>query len=84
MSAPTTSQSSISERPSKPCSGFSSTGGPLTDWRCCSNEKTCDIGEGDCDEDSHCTGDLLCGRNNCKRFGEHWGKTLDCCEGMLF
>ena len=82
VSAVTTSQPSKTERPSKPCNGFSSTGGPLTDWRCCSGEQPCDRGEGDCDEDSHCAGNFVCGSNNCKRFGEHWRNNVDCCEGI--
>merc|ERR1712205_257089 len=30
----------------------------------------CGYGEGDCDYDSDCAGNLHCGSNNCKQFGE--------------
>ena len=45
------------------------------DWNCCSSSSQCGLGEGDCDYDSDCTGDLVCGLNNCADgvFG------LDCC-----
>jgi len=35
----------------------------------------CDIGDGDCDYDDECMGDLRCGKNNCGRFEEK----ADCC-----
>ena len=51
------------------------------DWNCCSSSSQCGLGEGDCDYDSDCAGDLVCGRNNCADgdFG------LDCCTaaGMI-
>ena len=54
---------------------------------CCSDELQCDIGEGDCDQDSHCKGDLVCGDNNCQtnslNFGlptESFDYDDDCCE----
>ena len=43
------------------------------DWHCCSASKPCVNGQGDCDKDSDCYGNLVCGDNNCGR-----GK-LDCC-----
>ena len=33
-------------------------------WSCCSDTTPCGIGEGDCDRDSHCAGDLKCGQDN--------------------
>ena len=43
---------------------------------CCSEEGRglCKIGDGDCDRDSDCEGDLVCGRDNCP-----WGDRDDCC-----
>ena len=32
---------------------------------CCTNFNLCSEGEGDCDSDSQCFGDLECGVNNC-------------------
>ena len=32
----------------------------------------CDLGEGDCDRDSQCKGNLVCGRNNGAPFGLPW------------
>merc|ERR1712106_502343 len=46
--------------------------------RCCTPDQPCGLGEGDCDgpldggvNDGHegCKGDLVCGSNNCKKFG---------------
>jgi len=57
--------------------------------RCCSPENPCDEGEGDCDgpldgglNDGHagCKGDLVCGSNNCKKFGSYYHDKDDCCE----
>ena len=39
----------------------------------------CGYGEGDCDYDSDCAGNLHCGSNNCKQFGEIFDSTDDCC-----
>lgn len=45
---------------------------------CCSREKPCKEGQGDCDDDDECKGDLVCGSNNCgKKFRWH---SADCCE----
>ena len=48
----------------------------------CCNEpgKPCYEGEGDCDRDSHCAGDLVCGKDNCRRFNPASPATHDCCE----
>ena len=45
-------------------------------WSCCSSYNRCNEGEGDCDSDSDCSGNLVCGSNNCR--GGSSG--LDCCE----
>ena len=49
------------------------------DWNYCSPLHQCGAGEGDCDSDDECSGDLLCGRDNCKDFGDNEDSTKDCC-----
>ena len=44
-------------------------------WSCCSDTTPCGVGEGDCDRDSHCAGDLKCGKDNCP--AGHGN--MDCC-----
>merc|ERR1719167_2042500 len=44
---------------------------------CCTDGFPCKAGEGDCDSDSDCVGDLICGSNNCK--GEAFAADDDCC-----
>ena len=51
-------------------------------WDCCTPDSPCFEGEGDCDSDDDCDGDLTCGENNCPhgfpaRLGIH---APDCCE----
>lgn len=41
---------------------------------CCTAETPCNKGEGDCDSDNECAGDLKCGDSNCR-----WGDKDDCC-----
>merc|ERR1712123_346242 len=57
--------------------------------RCCTPDQPCGLGEGDCDgpldggvNDGHagCRGDLVCGSNNCKKFGIYFHEKDDCCE----
>ena len=57
--------------------------------RCCTPEDPCDEGQGDCDGpgdggphdgNAGCKGNLVCGRNNCKKFGPHFHMRDDCCE----
>ena len=57
--------------------------------RCCTPENPCDEGEGDCDgpldggvNDGHagCKGNLVCGSNNCQKFGAYYHPRDDCCE----
>ena len=50
------------------------------EWNCCTPSKPCDEGEGDCNHDSECTGNLKCGINNCKSYDSAWSKVeFDCC-----
>ena len=44
---------------------------------CCSEENPCGVGEGDCDHDNECEGELTCGKNNCADFPS---PKADCCE----
>ena len=38
------------------------------------------MGQGDCDSDSQCAGDLVCGTNNCIVFDTAWpDSAFDCC-----
>jgi len=44
---------------------------------CCTDSNPCEVGQGDCDTDDQCAGDLLCGKDNCiKRIWKktRWGK----------
>ena len=65
------------------CNGF-----PKTEWDCCNPVSQCGLGEGDCDTDDDCYGDLICGglkdkSNNCKNDfaypGIAWMDKADCC-----
>ena len=57
--------------------------------RCCTPEQPCGLVEGDCDgpldgggSDGHrgCQGSLVCGSNNCKKFGLYYHEKDDCCD----
>merc|ERR1711892_954408 len=57
--------------------------------RCCTPDQPCGLGEGDCDgpldggvNDGHegCKGNLVCGSNNCKKFGLYFHEKDDCCD----
>jgi len=70
--------------PGQRCSGRNYNG-----RRCCTPEQPCGLGEGDCDgpldgggSDGHrgCWGDLVCGSNNCKKFGLYYHEKDDCCD----
>lgn len=50
-------------------------------WGCCSPSKPCPEGEGDCDNDSECSGNLVCGSNNCKKWNSKAHSAMDCCSG---
>ena len=49
----------------------------------CCDKQMCGEGEGDCDADSQCTGNLKCGDSNCswgsKEGLGRWGSADDCC-----
>ena len=52
---------------------------------CCSKEYPCGLGEGDCDNDNECEGELKCGTDNCQQcLGgvdcTYFQPTDDCCE----
>jgi len=48
---------------------------------CCTSSNQCGVGEGDCDDDNDCQGDLVCGQNNCQRgVGGNFEGDDDCCE----
>jgi len=51
------------------------------DWNCCTDENPCDIGQGDCDRDSHCKPGLKCEDNmdNCRDFSPDAHPLADCC-----
>ena len=38
------------------------------------------LGEGDCEGHSDCKRGLVCGNNNCKKFGTYYHEKDDCCE----
>jgi len=58
---------------SEPCYGGDS---------CCdSRPDGCPEGEGDCDMDSHCAGELVCGEDNCN--GSGFDSTDDCCKTKI-
>merc|ERR1711928_220295 len=49
-------------------------------WHCCTEDQPCGFKEGDCNTDSECEGDLVCGQDNCVAVGRedsHW--RMDCC-----
>merc|ERR1719187_2099869 len=50
---------------------------------CCESEDPkgtkCTEGQGDCDSDNGCAGDLVCGRNNCREYHRGASSKDDCC-----
>merc|ERR1712227_730015 len=75
--------------PNQPEQGQRCAGRNFNGRRCCTPEDPCDYGEGDCDgpadggaNDGHagCKGDLVCGSNNCKKFGNYYHEKDDCCD----
>ena len=46
------------------------------DYSCCTSANPCGLGQGDCDNDYECAGDLKCGTDNCIGFGV---SDADCC-----
>ena len=50
------------------------------DASCCTYSVPCNEGEGDCDADSQCTGDLVCGVDNCQMWNPNALYYFDCCK----
>ena len=44
---------------------------------CCTTRDPCGEGEGDCDQDEECIGNLVCALESC---GSRFGKKADCCN----
>merc|ERR1712106_288246 len=61
------------------CKGRNYSGGK----ECCESEDPentkCTEGQGDCDSDAGCAGDLVCGRNNCRQYHSNASSKDDCC-----
>jgi len=77
------------EIPLEPPSGQRCSGRNFQGRRCCTPENPCGLGEGDCDgpldgglNDGHegCKGELVCGSNNCRKFGKYFHPKDDCCD----
>merc|ERR1719309_1325846 len=48
---------------------------------CCTADNPCGLGEGDCDRDDQCSGNLTCGIDNCDRNSmPSFDSTDDCCQ----
>merc|ERR1712117_792041 len=78
-----------SNPPTQPAQDQRCAGRNFNGRRCCTPEDPCDYGEGDCDGpgdggandgDAGCKGDLICGSNNCKKFGQYYHEKDDCCD----
>ena len=50
---------------------------------CCSEAHPCGFGDGDCDDNTHCTGDLTCGTDNCPWDTDDEGSKDDCCRSGI-
>merc|ERR1711902_378646 len=57
--------------------------------RCCTPQNPCGLGEGDCDGqldggkhdgNAGCRAGLVCGSNNCRKFGLYYHEKDDCCD----
>ena len=46
---------------------------------CCTSSAPCGEGQGDCDHDDQCAGDLVCGTDNCA--AGH--RNMDCCTSKF-
>ena len=75
--------------PTEPKPGQRCAGRNYNGRRCCTPENPCNEGEGDCDgpgdggqHDGHqgCKPGLVCGSNNCRKFGLYYHEKDDCCE----
>ena len=62
--------------PDKVCNGI---GHDYNDYfrGCCTTSNLCGINQGDCDSDDECSGNLVCGTNNCP---SPFPSNADCCE----
>ena len=49
-------------------------------YTCCSSSNQCGPNQGDCDSDSECSGNLVCGTDNCN---SPFPTDADCCTGNL-
>ena len=81
--------SSSSSIPYQPAPGQRCAGRNFQGRRCCTPEHPCGEGEGDCDGpgdggahdgNAGCLPGLVCGSNNCKKFGHYYHEKDDCCE----
>merc|ERR1712106_1107875 len=81
--------SALHAQRSSPPEGQRCSGRNFNGRRCCTPDKPCGLGEGDCDgpldggaNDGHagCQGDLVCGSNNCQKFGTYFHAKDDCCD----
>ena len=50
-------------------------------WTCCTSDKPCGVGGGDCDNDNECQAGLTCGTDNCQDFHPEAQSSADCCFG---
>ena len=73
----------IAEQKACPCCPPSS--GNLGDYDYCNEKNPCSIGEGHCDGDTDCKGNLKCGQMNCDRSLYKYSSThYDIVGGMIF
>ena len=55
--------------------------GDAATWACCDLENQCGFGEGDCDSNYQCEGNLECGIDNCQAMNstKAFSINADCC-----
>ena len=55
--------------------------GDAATWACCNLENQCGFGEGDCDTNDQCEGNLICGIDNCQAMNpnKNFDTYADCC-----
>ena len=53
-------------------------GGEDEGYNCCTSSNPCGEGKGDCDNDSECQGNLVCGLDNCNT-ALGFASDMDCC-----
>ena len=67
----------------KACKCCPPSSGKLGDYDYCCEKNPCSIGEGHCEGDTDCKGNLKCGKMNCD-MGLDWSrKHTDCCYDSL-